>query len=112
MSMRTAPATPSAPRHPVCPPPPGVACSLSLPEEIVEAIAERAAAIVLTHQTVAAKASFPYLTIMEAASYLRCSRQRVDDLLSARRLTRIKEGGRTLVLQAEIEDYLVRHSRR
>jgi excisionase family DNA binding protein len=48
----------------------------------------------------------PYLTIPEAAVYLRCKRQRVDDLLSQRRLTRFKDGARTLVSRAEIETYL------
>jgi len=48
----------------------------------------------------------PFMTIKEAAEYLRCSRQRVDDLLSARRLTRHKDGSRTLVSRAEIEQYL------
>jgi excisionase family DNA binding protein len=45
----------------------------------------------------------PYLTTAEAAEYLRAKPQRVHDLLSAGRLTRFKEGGRTLVLRAELE---------
>jgi excisionase family DNA binding protein len=48
----------------------------------------------------------PYMTIAEAADYLRCRRQRIDDLLSQRRLTRYKDGRRTLVSRAEIEGYL------
>jgi excisionase family DNA binding protein len=48
----------------------------------------------------------PFMTIKEAAEYLRCSRQRVDDLLSARRLKRYKDGRRTLVSRVEIEDYV------
>lgn len=48
----------------------------------------------------------PYLTIPEAAEVLRCRRQRIDDLLSQRRLTRIKEGRRTLVRRDEIELWL------
>ena len=48
----------------------------------------------------------PYLTIPEAADYLRCSRQRVDNLLSARSLTRVKDGSRTLVRREEVERYL------
>lgn len=50
----------------------------------------------------------PYLTIEEAAVYLRCRRQRIDDLLSQRRLSRIKEGSRTLILREEIDAYLKR----
>ena len=48
----------------------------------------------------------PYMTIREAAEFLRCSRQRVDDLLSQRRLTRHKDGARTLIGRNEIEAYL------
>jgi excisionase family DNA binding protein len=51
----------------------------------------------------------PYLTIREAADYLRCKRQRVDDLLSSRRPTRYKDGGRTLVERAELEQHLRRN---
>lgn len=50
----------------------------------------------------------PYMTIPEAADYLRCSRQRIDDLLSQRRLTRTKDGTRTLILRSEIDAYLLR----
>jgi len=49
----------------------------------------------------------PYMTVAEAADYLRCRRQRVDDLLSSRRLTRHKDGSRTLVARREIEAYVM-----
>jgi excisionase family DNA binding protein len=52
------------------------------------------------------KPASPYMTILEAAAYLRCSRQRVDDLLSQRRLTRFKDGARTLVSRDEIEAHV------
>jgi excisionase family DNA binding protein len=48
----------------------------------------------------------PYMTVVEAAAYLRCDRQRIDDLLSQRRLTRHKDGTRTLVSRAELEHYV------
>jgi len=91
-----------------------VEMALTVPPALVEAIAARAAEIVLTHQSIetAAKPESPYMTIPEAAALLRCSRQRVDNLLSARRLTRVKDGRRTLVLRSEIEQHLVRHPRR
>jgi len=66
----------------------------------------------------------PYMTIEEAAEYLRCGydededgtrrvkRQRVDDLLSQRRLTRIKDGSRTLVSRTEVEEHLRRGPRK
>lgn len=48
----------------------------------------------------------PYMTIPEAAELLRCKRQRVDDLLSAGKLTRHKDGARTLVERAELLAHL------
>jgi excisionase family DNA binding protein len=53
----------------------------------------------------------PYMTVVETANFLRCSRQRVDDLLSQRRLSRYKDGSRTLISRAEIDDYLKKHRR-
>jgi excisionase family DNA binding protein len=48
----------------------------------------------------------PYMTIPEAAEFLRCSRQRVDDLLSARCLERVKDGSRTLLRRSDVLAYL------
>jgi excisionase family DNA binding protein len=76
---------------------------LQLPAELVDAIAERAAEIVLERTAAAAS---PYFTIPEAADYMRCGRRRVDNLLSAGRLTRVKDGRRTLVLRAEVDAML------
>lgn len=53
-----------------------------------------------------------FLTIAETAELLRCKRQRVDDLLSSGRLTRHKEGGRTLVSRAELEAHVAAGGRR
>ena len=53
-----------------------------------------------------------FMTIPEASAYLRCKRQRIDDLLSTRRLTRVKEGRRTLVLRSEVEEHLSQASAR
>jgi excisionase family DNA binding protein len=82
--------------------------ALALPPDLVEAIAERAAELVLQKLAEEAAVSSPYLTIPEAAAYARCKRQRIDDLLSARRLSRHKDGRRTLVLKAELEAWLQR----
>jgi excisionase family DNA binding protein len=48
----------------------------------------------------------PYLTVAEAADYLRCSKQRVYDLLSSRRLSKKKDGSRVLVERESIHAYL------
>jgi excisionase family DNA binding protein len=50
----------------------------------------------------------PFLTIREASELLRCRRQRIDDLLSSGRLTRVKEGRRTLIARLDIEAHLLR----
>lgn len=80
---------------------------LTIPEALVERIAARAAEIVLEQPGAQAGASgSPYLTVAEAAEYLRAKPQRVYDLLSARRLTRHKDGSRVLVDRAEVDAYL------
>jgi excisionase family DNA binding protein len=86
----------------------GPELALALPPDLVEAIAERAAELVREKLAQQAGAVSPYLTIPEAAAYARCKRQRIDDLLSARRLTRYKDGRRTLVLKAELDAWLQR----
>jgi excisionase family DNA binding protein len=48
----------------------------------------------------------PYMTIPEAAEFLRCSRQRVDDLLSQGPLQRVKDGARTLIRRSDLAAYL------
>ena len=50
----------------------------------------------------------PFLTVAEAAAYIRASRQRVYDLLSSRRLSRRKDGARVLISRAELDAYLGR----
>lgn len=80
--------------------------SLTLPPEILEAIAERVAELLADRVATPAPVS-PFMTVAEAAEYLRCKRQRVDDLLSSGRLTRHKDGSRTLVSRAELDAYLL-----
>ena len=73
---------------------------MTLPADAVEAIAERAAELVLARL---AERESPYLSVDEAAGYLRCARQRIYDLCSAGRLTRFKDGSRVLVARAELD---------
>jgi excisionase family DNA binding protein len=49
----------------------------------------------------------PYMSTAEAAEYLRAKPQRIHDLLSSGRLTRFKDGGRTLVLRVEVEALVI-----
>jgi excisionase family DNA binding protein len=54
----------------------------------------------------ATKETSPYMTVDEAAAYIRAPRHRIYGLLSARKLTRHKEGRRTLVRRDELDAYL------
>ena len=81
------------------------ALSIEVPARVIEAVAQRAAEIVL--DLLAREQHFPmYLSVPEAANLMRTKPQRVYDLLSSGRLTRFKDGRRVLVSRAEIETYL------
>jgi hypothetical protein len=59
--------------------------NIAIPVEVIEAIAARAAELVieqLERESTSSPVS-PYLSVAEAAEYARCSRQRVYDLLSS-----------------------------
>jgi excisionase family DNA binding protein len=81
----------------------GITVPLELDEAALEAIAAA-----LADRAPQDAPSSPYMTVPEAAAFLRCSRQRVDDLLSQRRLHRFKDGARTLVKRDEIAAYVER----
>lgn len=80
-----------------------------LTDEQVEAIARRAAELVLERMDVPAPpAEFvPWLTIDEAAVYLGCTRQRIYNLRTDGRLTRHREGSRALVARSELDALVV-----
>lgn len=82
-----------------------VRLAVALSPAEVERIARRAAELVETRAT-RVDVGRPYLSVREAADYLRCSRQRVYDLLSQGALTRLKDGTRVLVARAEVDAYL------
>jgi len=79
---------------------------LRLSDDDVERVARRVVALLYGERDHRVRSDSPYLSVPEAAAFLRCKRQRVDDLLSQGVLTRIKEGGRTLVAWAELEAHL------
>jgi excisionase family DNA binding protein len=74
---------------------------LLLPPEAIEAIAQRAAELVLAQ--LPARQPSPYLSVDEAAVYLRCTKQRVYDLVSAGRLPRHKDGARLLLRRSDLD---------
>ena len=78
---------------------------ISLPEEAIRDIAERAAAVAITRLE-ARGASSPYLNVKEAAEYLRCSPQRIYDLTSSGRLSKVCDGSRVLLLRTELDEYV------
>ena len=82
--------------------------SVTVPPELLEAIAERTAEIVLERVRAEARATREpkFLSVQEAAELYRCKPQRIYELLSARRLTGVKEGGRVLLLREELEGRL------
>jgi hypothetical protein len=117
--------------------------SLAVPDQLIDEIAARAAALVLQEMQPDEVRTSAYVTIPEAALYHGCghkpcpgtvtkndhgetvktecagdtcrrcngtgqvvNRSRVDDLLSTGKLTRTKDGSRTLIARKELEDYL------
>jgi excisionase family DNA binding protein len=80
--------------------------SLQIPRELVEEIAQRAAAI-LAEQQPQAPAS-PWLSTTEAAEYLRAPKSRVFDLTSQGRLRVHKDGARNLYRREDLDAYLQR----
>lgn len=89
--------------------PAGTTLTIELPVEWIESIASTAAR--MARDADDACAGSPYLTVGEAAEYMRCGRQRIYDLLSAGRLTRRKDGARVLLRRDEIDRYLVSEDR-
>lgn len=76
----------------------GVSVPVTLDSEAVAAIAAQ----VPVQDSVIS----PYMTVVEAAEYLRAKPQRIYDLLSAGRLTRHKDGRRVLIAREEIDALL------
>jgi excisionase family DNA binding protein len=89
--------------------------SLTLPDELIEQIAGRVVSLIREGavseepgglHSAEGRVVRPYLSVIEAAEYLRAKPQRVYDLLSSGRLTRFKDGRRVLVSRQELEAYL------
>lgn len=54
----------------------------------------------------------PFLSVPEAAEWLRTSRQAIDDMLSAGKLARHKVGSRTLIARTDLEALVQRKAGR
>lgn len=78
-----------------------------LPADVLEAIAQRAAEIVIARTSSDRNGrESDFLTVAEVAELLRSKPQRVYDLLCDGRLTRHKDGSRVLVARAELMAHL------
>lgn len=80
---------------------------VQLPDAVLEAIAERAAVLVLERLGAPRATESEFLSVEEAAEILRASKQRVYDLLSDGRLERFKDGARVLVRRADVVAHLL-----
>lgn len=87
------------------PNPDPITAHVILNPEAIEAIAQRAAEIVLARMP-APTTDSEYLTVLEAAELMRCKRQRIYDLLYEGRLTRFADGSRALIQREEVEAHL------
>jgi excisionase family DNA binding protein len=76
--------------------------SIELPAVLVEQIAQRTAELLRERPP----APSPFLTVNEAAGYLRSSKQRIYDLTSAGRLRAHRDGRRLLFTPADLDDVL------
>ena len=78
--------------------------SIALPDEVLDALVDLVAARVL--EQLSARDPEPvgrWLTVGEAAAYLRCGRQRIYDLRSAGRLSRHGDGRKALIDRHELD---------
>lgn len=75
--------------------------ALSVPDDLVETIARRAAELVAAPPPLD-----PFLTVDEAGEYLRCKPKRIYDLCSQRRIDYVKDGSRTLIRRSDLDAYL------
>jgi excisionase family DNA binding protein len=86
-----------------------VSVQLELPDAVIDELVERVATRVL-EQLAQRDGSSQYVNVQEAAELLRCKPQRIYDLLSDRRLERIKEGARVFVRRADVVALLLPQS--
>jgi excisionase family DNA binding protein len=89
--------------------------TLSTPDITVtlsaDALEALAAAVEPKLQPATRMAESPYLTVREAAAYIRASPQRIYDLLSSRRLSKYKDGARVLIRRSDLDQHLELHPR-
>jgi excisionase family DNA binding protein len=80
--------------------------SVSVPPELVEAIAQRAAEIVLEQRGEPFDAAAGFLDVAGAAEFLACEPGRIYSLVSARRIPHHRDGTRLLFDRDELREYV------
>jgi excisionase family DNA binding protein len=80
--------------------------AFTLPPELVEAIAQRAAAIVLERVTQVDGAGSPWLSMSEAAEYLRISERKLQRLVAADRIRSTTLGRRRLLRREDLDAFM------
>lgn len=75
--------------------------TIDLPPEMIEQIASRAAELVAARKQNGEPDA--WLSVAEAADYLRCSAGRIYQLVSARRIPFAKDGSRTLFRRSALD---------
>ncbi|MBA2643148.1 MAG: helix-turn-helix domain-containing protein [Actinobacteria bacterium] len=79
---------------------------LSVPESVIEAIADRVATIVVAEIMSTTTTVTPYMTVAEAAEYLRWSKNAIYKLTAARAIPHHKHGGRILFRRDVLDEWL------
>lgn len=80
--------------------------SIEITDEMVEAIAKRAADLVQARTKHSDPNAAGYLDVAGAAAYLACPKSRIYSLVSTRRIPFHKDGSRTLFDRQELRDYV------
>lgn len=79
--------------------------ALELPDELVELIAQRAAAI-LTDRPPVDTADCGFLDVTDAAAFLACPPSRIYALVSAKRIPHHRDGSRLIFDRKELREYV------
>jgi excisionase family DNA binding protein len=79
---------------------------LTLPPEVLEALAQRAAELVVGMVAAGPARAEPWISVEQAAAHLCCPKSRVYSLVSARRIPYQKDGSRVLFKASELDAWV------
>ncbi len=81
--------------------------NLQIPDDLIEALAERIADKLSGSLPSQPKPQTPWLTASEAATYIGCGKRRIYDLAGANRIPLHREGSRLLFRRDELDGWIV-----